>query len=571
MATYAPSGFGTGTTKTPCDARPACPACEGLECLCRPRFFAGQLLTEEDLNRLEQYVVAKNRLHNRYLVGWGVACGLEVVCSICDPTKARGRVTVKPGYALSPCGNDIVVCGEVSVDVCEILARCKPDIDLCLGPAADAGDCGGTEQWVLAICYAEKPSKGVTALLNAKDPSAAWCGCGKGGCGCGSGKKGCACGGGGGGSAKGGGCGCGATATKPQKKTSPQCEPTLTCESFTFTAWKAPTKKEQEEKQGAAVARFLCCIRPFTEGISQFPQNGNADQMATWFYDFREALRTFVVEEGLYDCQAAAQISAATFPSNGTPAQIQAALAEIVQLGARVLQKCLCRALLPPCPDPAGGDCVPLALLTLKRNPCDVLEICNLSARKFLMTIPNLEYWLSLLSMFSDSGKSGLLDNLRAGLERLCCGDRAEQIPPDTDIPSAPPVGGPPASTAASGEAIVASYVADPAGPGGPTGKLVLQALGEPGRFANMPAMLLAAAGIRRKDGRPLVSEYEMAHPTDFLLAHEVLAPALRGALPFDIGALIPRPATTPAVADLARQVAELTRTVEELRRNRGG
>ena len=42
-----------------CDPRPVCPVCGGLECLCRPRFFAGQLLTEDDLNRLEHYVVAK--------------------------------------------------------------------------------------------------------------------------------------------------------------------------------------------------------------------------------------------------------------------------------------------------------------------------------------------------------------------------------------------------------------------------------------------------------------------------------------------------------------------------------
>src|SRR5512144_3094631 len=87
----------------PCaeDCTPVCPACGGLQCLCRPRFFPGQLLTDEDLNRLERYVVEKNRLHNRYLVGWGVACGLEVVCDACD----GDRVVVRTGYALSPCGD----------------------------------------------------------------------------------------------------------------------------------------------------------------------------------------------------------------------------------------------------------------------------------------------------------------------------------------------------------------------------------------------------------------------------------------------------------------------------------
>ncbi len=79
-----------------CDPRPVCPVCGGLECLCRPRFFAGQLLTEDDLNRLERYVIDKNRLHNRYLFGSGVACGLEVVCTVCDD-GSRGKVVVKPG------------------------------------------------------------------------------------------------------------------------------------------------------------------------------------------------------------------------------------------------------------------------------------------------------------------------------------------------------------------------------------------------------------------------------------------------------------------------------------------
>ena len=85
----------TTTTRTPKVTR--CPACGGLECLCRPRFFAGQLLTEEDLNRLDRYIVEKNKLHNRYLHGWGVVCGLEVICHPCE-----GQVTVTSGYALSP-------------------------------------------------------------------------------------------------------------------------------------------------------------------------------------------------------------------------------------------------------------------------------------------------------------------------------------------------------------------------------------------------------------------------------------------------------------------------------------
>jgi hypothetical protein len=84
----------------------------------RPSFFAGQLLTEDDLGALTDYVKAKDRLHNRYLVGSGVVCGLDVACSQADP----GSVLVCAGYALDCCGNDIVVPCDQTVDVVQLLA-----------------------------------------------------------------------------------------------------------------------------------------------------------------------------------------------------------------------------------------------------------------------------------------------------------------------------------------------------------------------------------------------------------------------------------------------------------------
>ena len=143
---------------------PPCPACGGLECLCRPRFFAGQVLTEDDLNRLENYVIAKDKLHNRYFHGSGVVCGLEVVC---DPAT-RASVTVKPGYALSPCGDDIIVCKDAKVDICDLINRCKPrDRRLRSLWRAAPTDCkDGIQRWVLSICYDETPSRGVQPLMS---------------------------------------------------------------------------------------------------------------------------------------------------------------------------------------------------------------------------------------------------------------------------------------------------------------------------------------------------------------------------------------------------------------------
>jgi hypothetical protein len=79
----------------------------------RPRFFAGQLLTEDDLSALTAYTTAKDRLHNRYLFGAGVVCGLWVSCDPCGGST----VTVQPGYALDCCGNDLVLPCAATLDV----------------------------------------------------------------------------------------------------------------------------------------------------------------------------------------------------------------------------------------------------------------------------------------------------------------------------------------------------------------------------------------------------------------------------------------------------------------------
>src|SRR4051812_39330766 len=86
-------------TKTPLPPSPCCDttcaSCGLLECLCRPRFFAGQLLSEQDLNRLDSYIRAKNRMHNLQLHGWGVVNGLQVRCGDCGD-----GVIVGTGYAI---------------------------------------------------------------------------------------------------------------------------------------------------------------------------------------------------------------------------------------------------------------------------------------------------------------------------------------------------------------------------------------------------------------------------------------------------------------------------------------
>jgi hypothetical protein len=114
------AGHTSGGKGGGCSCGGGCGSCQGQD-FARPRFFAGQLLTEDDLDLLGRYVVEKNRLHNRSFFGEGVVCGLLVTCDPCG----GGQVTVQPGHALDCCGNDIVVSCPQPVDVNALVKRLR--------------------------------------------------------------------------------------------------------------------------------------------------------------------------------------------------------------------------------------------------------------------------------------------------------------------------------------------------------------------------------------------------------------------------------------------------------------
>ncbi|MES4903527.1 MULTISPECIES: hypothetical protein [unclassified Streptomyces] len=117
----------------------------------RPRFFAGQLLTEDDLSLLVEYTTAKRRLHNRSLYGPGVICGLGVTCDPCG----GGTVAVHPGHALDCAGNDIVVPCTERVDV-RALVRERRISALGVDCGENCGDEGG-RHYGLYVRYQELP------------------------------------------------------------------------------------------------------------------------------------------------------------------------------------------------------------------------------------------------------------------------------------------------------------------------------------------------------------------------------------------------------------------------------
>lgn len=97
----------------------------------RPAYFQRQQVTETDLNALYAYDAAQWRAHNRAYHGCGVVCGLAVHLSADGKT-----VTVTPGYAVSPQGDEIYVpdaqvvaldCAQLTPAGCDDLNPSTPE------------------------------------------------------------------------------------------------------------------------------------------------------------------------------------------------------------------------------------------------------------------------------------------------------------------------------------------------------------------------------------------------------------------------------------------------------------
>jgi hypothetical protein len=130
----------------------------------RVRYFPRQLLTADDMRTEQEYFREKLRRHNRFLHGWGVVCGLEVVR---DPVQAM-KVKVCPGYALGPWGDEIYVEEPAELDLSYCArppaAPCDPQHGGVVQPI------GRVVVLLVKIRYAQCPSRPMRTLP-------AGCGC----------------------------------------------------------------------------------------------------------------------------------------------------------------------------------------------------------------------------------------------------------------------------------------------------------------------------------------------------------------------------------------------------------
>jgi hypothetical protein len=86
--------------------------------LTRNRFFTGKLLSADDLAAEQTYERTKHRRHNRLLHGLGIVRGLTVTL---EPGAGGGdpAIVVSPGVAISPDGEELVLCEPATRDVCQ--------------------------------------------------------------------------------------------------------------------------------------------------------------------------------------------------------------------------------------------------------------------------------------------------------------------------------------------------------------------------------------------------------------------------------------------------------------------
>jgi len=433
-----PSGYayaGTGVTQvaTSTDhAHPAtcgCAACQGLHTFVRPRFFAGQLLTDTELTALTGYVIDKHRLHNRYLHGSGVVCGLQVECDNCGPD-----VIVRPGYALDACGNDIVLPDAITVPILKLIAQCTltstADCDPPRYPTATG--CDDREQnWCLWVRYHEQQARPVAPVGQVASTSSCGCGCGgkattRGGCGCGgkssgvrtsTSTSGCGCGGRTGGSRS---TTCGCTNAPAMTSRPAGCEPSRVYEYVEFGVLPKDGCCDDDFTTtlgGTFPAKVVECIRHLqpvlTKGISKSMQASAAslllggtvglgtgvarDALCQLYANLlelyrKDPLRTqCVIPEELQEIDCSPR--GPNEEDYAYQQRLVLGLQKLLMLVILYLRDCVCNALLPPCPQ-GWDDRVVLACVTVKDGT--VTHICNHSCRRYAGSFVNREYWLPI-------------------------------------------------------------------------------------------------------------------------------------------------------------------------------
>lgn len=141
------------------------PVCETYGATPRVRYFAGQVLSADDLQAEQDYLAHKRREHNLRLHGIGIVNGLDVTVGS-DVASGEWSLIVSPGFALGPSGEEIVVTTPLHCPLCAEAGTCFVLLKLVEravahvpAPNADGSETSrieeGTGLWLAASMHAD--------------------------------------------------------------------------------------------------------------------------------------------------------------------------------------------------------------------------------------------------------------------------------------------------------------------------------------------------------------------------------------------------------------------------------
>ena len=377
----------------------------------RPRFFPGQLLTDADLTSELNYIIEKNKLHNRYLHGWGVVCGLKVKCDpCCVGYGSYGRVIVEPGYAIDCCGNDIVVSNPHVFDVIkrinDVKKKKKSQNDPCAPTENEPVDpCpDNPNKYYLVLKYKEMEAAPVTALKTDDSCSVQRC-------------------------------------VPSRIKECYELDLVEYCtlhpiednffirarkcfDIFTETLKKVKLDVKQtesvknfiQEYQKALPSMVRCDILDEIEGVNVIQEKpcvikdcNLANQPNITYQEINRLLITgecgvtltpsAVITKDQNSNSFLIQNQGINYQlrdgQNGTCEflKVTESAPQLISVLLNMLLDCICQAIINPCPSCTKDDLIILATMTVNTNK--IIKINNI-ARKWVMTFPTLFYWLPI-------------------------------------------------------------------------------------------------------------------------------------------------------------------------------
>lgn len=135
-----------------------CPACEEPQ-LARNTLFDGKPMSAQDFLDEQNYFLGKHLRHNRFLHGWGTACGLAVR-EHPNPACRNQYVLVEPGMAIDCCGHEIWVRAPAMIDWRAAFLEAWRKAN---GPESEPDD--QPHRLSLILRYAECPADPVPAVF----------------------------------------------------------------------------------------------------------------------------------------------------------------------------------------------------------------------------------------------------------------------------------------------------------------------------------------------------------------------------------------------------------------------